>query len=80
MASCPEATEEACKFLRVLTPSDYGGSAETMRKMLNDALAHGKSVLIREYQTVTRGVQFNTRSLEERLNVWSETLIDVQGE
>lgn len=80
MARCPEATEEACSFLRVLQPSDYDENPKIMRTMVNDAVAHGKSVLIRDYQKVTRGVQFDSTSLDEHLNVYPEALVDVQGE
>lgn len=80
MATCPEATEAACRFITILEPGDYKGDPKIMRKLINDSIAHGKSVFIPNYRTVTNGVKFNATSLEENLHVWSETLVDVQGE
>lgn len=79
MATCPEATEATCDFIRILDSSDYNKEPQTMRKMANDALAHGKSVLIRNYRSANEGVKFDMASLEEDLHVCPQTLIDVQG-
>lgn len=80
MASCPEATEENCDFIRILEPADYKNNPEIMRKLINEATARGKSVWIRNYRKFMQGVKFDTKSLEEFLNVWPKTMIDVQGE
>lgn len=79
MAECPEASEKTCSFIRILEPDDYNGDEEIMRALIHKSVAHGKSVLIRGYRTVAESVKFNAKSLEKRLNVWPEMLIDTTG-
>lgn len=77
MSTFAEATEEACDFVRILEPDDYNGDPKLMRQLISHAVAHGKSVVLRQF--AVNGTDFSAESLSEDLDILCDTVVDVQG-
>lgn len=77
MAEKPEATEESCAFLKIISPSDYD-SKEDLRNIIRHFISRGYVCVLRGRETA--GVTYDMECLKEMFCLDPNMCIDVQGE
>lgn len=77
MAKSPEATEDACSFVKIINRSDYKTNEE-LRNIIRHFLSRGLVCVLRGREVA--GVTFDMESLQEAFCLDPHMRVDVQGD